>query len=145
VTADHRAQVEDLLAEYRRSRDQLASVHHRLASLSESATSPDGLVTATVGPSGTLTGLTIADAASRPHRPADLAAMIAATTAAAADRVAKLATEVVAPVLPADADPDALLRGTADLIPAELEPPAPVARVAPVEESFEDRSWLEKR
>jgi DNA-binding protein YbaB len=140
MTADHRAQVEDLLADYRRSREQLASVHQRLASISESATSPDGLVTVTVGSGGTLTGLTIAEAAYRQHRPADLAAVIVATTAAAADRAAKLATEVVAPVLPAGTDPEALLRGTADLAPAELVPPAPV-----LEESFENRTWLDRR
>ena len=145
MTADHRAQVDDLLADYRRSRDQLASVHQRLVSISESATSPDGLVTATVGPDGTLTELTIADAAYRQHRPADLAKVIVSTTAAAADRAAKLAGEVVAPVLPAGTDPAALLRGTADLTPAELVPPAPVAASASVEEDFEERSWLEKR
>jgi DNA-binding protein YbaB len=139
VTADHRAQVEDLLADYRRSRDQLASVHQRLASIRESATSADGLVTATVGSGGTLIGLTIAEAAYRAHRPADLAAMIVATTGVAAGRAAKLATEVVAPVLPAGTDPDALLRGTADLAPAELVPRAPA------EESFENRTWLDRR
>ncbi len=120
-------------------------MHQRLVSISESATSPDGLVTATVGPDGTLTELTIADAAYRQHRPADLAKVIVSTTAAAADRAAKLAGEVVAPVLPAGTDPAALLRGTADLTPAELVPPAPVAASASVEEDFEERSWLEKR
>jgi DNA-binding protein YbaB len=141
VTADHRAQVEDLLADYRRSREQLASVHQRLASISESATSPDGLVTAIVGPNGALTGLRIAEAAYRQYRPADLAKVIVATTSAAADRATKLAGEVVAPVLPAETDPVALLGGTADLRPAELVPPAPS-----VEESYEERrSWLEKR
>lgn len=141
MTADHRAQVEDLLADYRRSRDELASVHQRLASISESATSPDGLVTATVGAAGTLTELVIADAAYRQHRPADLAALIVATTAAAADRVAKLAAEAVAPVLPVDTDPAALLRGTADLTPAELVPPP----AAPPDDSFETKSWMDRR
>jgi DNA-binding protein YbaB len=141
VTVDHRAQVDDLLADYRRSRDQLASVHHRLASISETASSPDGLVTVTVGSGGTLTGLTIADGAYRQHRPADLAAMIVATTEAAVGRAAKLATEVIVPVLPAGTDPEALLRGTADLTPAELVPPAP----ASADDSFETRTWLEKR
>jgi DNA-binding protein YbaB len=136
VAADHRAQVEELLADYRRSRDQLATVHQQLASVSQSATSPDGLVTATVGAAGTLTGLTIAEVAYRQYRPADLAALIVSTTAAAATMVAKLAAEVVAPVLPADTDPEALLRGTADLSPVELVPPAPV------EESYENRTWL---
>lgn len=141
MAADHRAQVEDLLAGYRRSREQLATVHQRLASISESATSPDGLVSATVGPNGVLTELRIADAAYRLYRPADLAKVIVATTSAAAERAAKFAGEVVAPVLPAETDPAALLRGTADLRPAELVPPAPVA-----EESYEERSsWMEKR
>jgi hypothetical protein len=136
VAADHRAQVEELLADYRRSRDQLVTVHQQLASVSQSATSPDGLVTATVGASGTLIGLTITELAYRQYRPAELAALIVTTAAAAATMVAKLAAEVVAPVLPADTDPEALLRGTADLGPAELAPPAPV------EESYENRTWL---
>jgi DNA-binding protein YbaB len=142
VTADHRAQVDELLADYRRSRDQLVSVHQRLASISESATSPDGLVTATVGSGGTLTGLSIADAAYRQHRPADLATLILETTAAAADRAAKLATEVVVPVLPAGTDPSALLRGTADLAPAELVPPVVPALA---DDDFENRTWMERR
>lgn len=140
MTADHRAQVDELLADYRRSREQLASVHHRLASVSESATSADGLVTVTVGPGGVLTGLVISAAAYR-HPPAELAALIVATTAVAASQAAKVAGELVAPVLPADSDPAALLRGTADLTPAELVPPSPL----PIEESFENRTWLEKR
>ncbi len=138
MTADHRTQVDELLADYRRSREQLASVHHRLATVTESATSADGLVTATVGPGGVLTDLVIAENAYR-LRPTDLAALIVATTSAAATRAAKVAGDVLAPVLPSDADPVALLRGTADLTPADLMPPAPV------EESYENQTWLEKR
>jgi DNA-binding protein YbaB len=140
VTADHRAQVDELLADYRRSREQLASVHHRLATVSESVTSADGLVTATVGAGGVLTDLVISDNAYR-LRQADLAALIVATAGAAASAAAKVACDAMAPVLPADTDPAALLRGTADLAPAELVPPAPVS----VEESYENQTWLEKR
>ena len=137
MTADHRAQVEDLLADYRRGREQLASVHRALATVRESASSPDGAVTATVGPGGALVKLEIADGAYRHYRPERLAALIVDTTEAAAAKAARVANDLVAPVLPADTDPAALLRGTADLTPAELAPPAPV------DDSFENRTWLE--
>jgi len=54
---DHRAQVEEMLADYRRSREQLASVQRELAAVSGRASSPDGTVDATVGPGGKLVGL----------------------------------------------------------------------------------------
>jgi hypothetical protein len=40
-------------------------------------------------------------------------------------------------VLPPDTDPEALLRGTADLTPAELKPEPQDA-----DETFEDLSWM---
>jgi DNA-binding protein YbaB len=140
VTADHQAQVEELLADYRRGRDQLASVHHALAAVRESATSPDGLVTVTVGPGGILLDLRFADVAYRNYRPERLAALIVETTATAAAKAARVANDLVAPVLPAGADPAALLGGTADLTPGELAPPA---RPAVDERSFEERTWLQ--
>jgi DNA-binding protein YbaB len=137
VTADHRAQVEDLLADYRRSRDQLASVHRALSVVHESASSPDGAVTATVGPGGHLTKLEIHEDAYRHYRPERLAALIVKTVAAATAQAMDASADLIAPVLPADADPEALLRGTADLTAAELTPP-PVP-----EDSFENRTWLD--
>jgi hypothetical protein len=139
VSVDHRAQVEELLADYRRSRDQLASVHRALASVSESVRSEDGAVTATVGPQGTLTGLVIDESAYRRYRPAELADLIVRTASAAAARATRAAGELVAPVLPPGTDPEALLRGTADLTPAELRSAPP----APADESFEERSWMD--
>jgi len=140
VVADHAAQVEELLADYRRSRDQLAGVHTALAAISESATSPCGLVTATVSAQGALTALTIDDGAYRRYRPAELATVVVRTTAAADALAARAAGHVVAPVLPAGTDPEALLRGTADLTPAEVAPPRPAADP---DDSFEHVSWLE--
>jgi DNA-binding protein YbaB len=137
VSADHQVQVDDLLAGYRRSRDQLASVHRALSTVHESATSRDGAVRATVGPGGHLTALDIHEDAYRHYRPERLALLIVETVAAAAAKAMTVSTELIAPVLPADADPDALLRGTADLTPAELAPPRPP------DESFENRTWLE--
>ncbi len=139
MVADHRAQVEDLVADYRRSREQLAGVHQALAAISESATSPCGLVTATVSAQGALTALELDESAYRVHRPDQLAAVIVRTTAAADALAARAAGHAVAPVLPSGTDPEALLRGTADLTPAELAPPRAPAQ----EESFEHMTWLE--
>ncbi len=137
MEADHRAQVEELLAGYRRSREQLGAVHRKLAAVQASATSADGLVTVTVGADGRLAELVIVDSAYRKLRPHELAATIVALSAAAAAKVSRAAGEVIAPVLPPDTDPEALLRGTADLTPAELKPEPPDA-----DETFEDLSWM---
>jgi DNA-binding protein YbaB len=139
VVADHRAQVDDLIAGYRRSREQLGAVQRRLATVSETVTSDDGMVAATVSATGALVDLAIAENAYRKLHPADLAALIVRTTAEATAKVTRVAGEVLAPVLPSDTDPDALLRGTADLSAAELAPPVVVEGP---EETFEDKTWL---
>jgi hypothetical protein len=65
--------------------------------------------------------------------------MVVELTQAATAKAARRAGDVIAPVLPAGTDPEALLRGTADLTPAELAPPpAPV-----VDDSFEHVQWLD--
>ena len=138
MVVDHRAQVEDLIAGYRRSREQLGAVQRQLAAVRETVTSDDGLVAVTVSSSGTLVDLAIADNAYRNLRPHELAAVIVRTTAEATAKVTRAATEVLAPVLPSDTDPEALLRGTADLPAAELKP---VPLVEP-DETFEDKSWM---
>lgn len=137
--ADHRAQVDDLIAGYRRSREQLGAVQRQLATVQETATSDDGLIVVTVSATGALVDLDIAENAYRELRPAQLAATIVRTAAAAAARVTRTAGEVLAPVLPTNTDPEALLRGTADLSAAELTPiPVP----EPPEETFENKTWL---
>lgn len=141
MVADHRAQVEDLLAGYRRSREQLGAVQRSLASVRETVTSDDGHVAVTVSASGTLLGLVIDEDAYRALRPADLAALIVSTTAEATARVTRQAGEVLAPVLPTDTDPAALLRGTADLSAAELTPLVPDTDGP--EDTFEDKSWMQ--
>jgi DNA-binding protein YbaB len=154
VPTNHRDEVAQLMAEYRRGREQLASVQQTLRSISESATSPDGLVTATVDAAGTLAGLTIADDAYR-LRPADLAATVLRTTRSAVAAAAERARQALAPVLPADTDPAALLGGRADLTEDELGPPTPPmgmpalrrtrppARVAD-EDTYEDATWMHR-
>lgn len=141
MAADHRAQVDELLAGYRRSREQLGAVQRDLAAVRETATSDDGLVTATVSAQGTLTNLTIAEAAYRELRPAELAATVVAVSTAAAAAVSRAAGAVLAPVLPSGTDPEALLRGSADLSAEELKP----VTVAAVDQddNFETHTYME--
>lgn len=143
MEADHRAQVEELLAEYRRSRENLGAVQRKLTAITESASSEDGLVTATVGANGQLVKLVIVETAYRKLRAHELAQCVVELTARAAAAAARAAGEALAPVLPRDADPVALLRGTADLTPAELAPPE--ENEDRTEDTFEDLSWMDAR
>ena len=154
MPTNHRDEVAQLMADYRRGREQLASVHRALQSIAESATSPDGLVTATVDAAGTLAGLSIADDAYR-LRPAELAAVILRTTRSATAKAGERARQALAPVLPADTDPAALLSGRADLTDDEIAPPTtpmgiPAVRPRAVrpsrddEDSYENATWMNR-
>lgn len=138
----HRAQVEELLADYHRSREQLASVHCRLGAVSATESSDDGLVTATVSARGVLTGLVIADSAYERYRPAELAAQIVRVAGAATVTAFTDASELLTPVLPSGTDPQALLLGTADLAASDVAPEATAEDAADAEE-FADHNWLD--
>lgn len=138
---DHRAQVDQLLAEYRQSREQLAEVQRTLTSVREAATSSDGLVGVVVGPHGGLLELRIAESAYQRYRPAELSALIVRTTAQAAAKAAEAARAAVLPVLPPDTDPAALL-GTPD-VDSELTRHVSAPRHQEFEESLEHHSWMD--
>jgi DNA-binding protein YbaB len=141
VPTNHRDEVAQLMADYRRGREQLASVQRALRAIAESVTSPDGLVTATVDSAGTLAALTIADDAYR-LRPSELADTILRTTRSATVRAAERARQALAPILPAGTDPAALLTGRADLTEDEIDPPA---RPLPVDEdTYENATWMDR-
>jgi DNA-binding protein YbaB len=146
---DHRAQVEELLADYRRSREQLASVQRELAGVSGRAGSPDGTVTAVVGAGGKLVELQLSELAYRRHRPEQLADLIVRTVAAAAASAAEDTYKALSTVLPASTDPAALVAGTADLQPAEYQPEVDLAqqparrRVDDDEDNEQRESWLD--
>lgn len=119
---DHQTEAEQLLADYRRSREQLAAVHRALATLSVSERSQDGAVTVTVGAQGTLTGLQIHDETYRYYRPQRLAETILRLAQEAAGQASMQAARLIEPVLPPGVDPAALLAGTADLRADEIAP-----------------------
>lgn len=142
MPTNHRDEVAELLADYRRSRERLASVQRELLSISESATSPDGLVSAAVDSAGMLSGLAIADQAYRRYRPGELAELIVRTARMAGAQAGARAREALAPVLPPGTDPAAVLAGRGDLTPAELRPRAAPRDSDADDESYEDTSWL---
>lgn len=151
---DHRAQVEEMLADYRRSREQLAAVQRELAAVSGRAASPDGTVSATVGAGGALVALELSEMAYRRHRPEQLAELIVRTVAAAAAGAAEDTYQTLSAVLPAATDPAALVAGTADLRPDEyavgddtetVDPGRQVdrRRVDDDEDNEQRESWLD--
>lgn len=119
MPTDHRARVEEALADYRRSRERLAEVRAELAGIVESATSTDDTVSVTVGPQGTLRDLRIAENAYERQRPSQLAATIVGLADKAARAAAVRAEDVLAPALSAGTDPASVLEGRADLDPGE--------------------------
>lgn len=137
MPTDHKAQVAELIADYRRSRDQLGTVQRAFREVRETASSEDGAVTATVGPRGALVDLKITENAYQRYRAAELAQLVLRVTAAAAELAEASAQRALAPLLPADADPRAALDGSGDLTPAELNPWARQA-----DEDFEQQNWL---
>ncbi len=143
---EYRAQVEELLSGYRRSREQLVDVHRRLALVSASAQSADGLVTATVGARGELTDLVLDGDVYTRYRPSELAAHIVRAVREAGAEAFSGAEEIMASVLGRDTDPRAVLAGTADLTASELA----VAETCDdsedsddSDETFEDQNWLD--
>ena len=145
MPVDHQAEVDQLMADYRRSREQLVAVQRGMAAIRETATSHDELVTVTVGPRGTLVDLAIDDRAYQRLRPSELAELIVRTTDVAVAGATRRMHEQLATVLPAGSDPDAVLSGRADLTEAEIEPEPPAGRhvrKSREDDSFEHRNWV---
>lgn len=150
MSIDHQTRVEELLADYRRSREILATMHHELAEISESARSRDHAVTVTVGPQGVLRDVVITDDAYQRYRPAELAATIVDLVSRAARDATERAGDVLATALPTDVDPEAVLRGRADLgIERPASGPAASSGDNGAAEEFEEEgplvegSWLQ--
>src|SRR5690349_23989484 len=95
--------VDDWQTGFEQRAEQARDLAGRLAALTASARSADGLVTVTVGPDGTMTGLQL-DEEVRRQPAAETARQILATQAAArADLIAR-ATEVTVETVGADSE-----------------------------------------
>ncbi|NYH79359.1 DNA-binding protein YbaB [Actinopolyspora biskrensis] len=151
MAVEDRARVEELVAEYRRSRERTSALRGELESMEETVTSERGAVSVTVGSGGSLRDLRLSEQAYQQHRPAELAELIVRLSGTAADRVARRAEAAVTEVLPAGADPAALCGGRRTGAGEEFprsSPPTGSEEGSPAEtdeeeeEPYERRGWL---
>ncbi|MFD3583847.1 YbaB/EbfC family nucleoid-associated protein [Streptomyces sp. NPDC058683] len=118
-------EIEQLLADYRKRRDEADSVRRRINEVTGTATAPRRVVKVTVSARGEVTDIDFPTGAFRRMTPKELADVLRTTIAEA--RAAAL-TEVDSMIfdhVPLGLSPSALLSGTADigeLLPAEPEP-----------------------
>lgn len=141
MATDYRAQVEELVAGYRRSRERLAETGQQLAAITETARSEAGSIKVTVGAQGVLRDLVLSESAYSRNTPSQLSAAIVELTGRAAREAAAHAARLLAPVLPPGADPEAVLAGGADLTAPRS---GPRRAVAPEEdEDFSAGEWLQ--
>jgi hypothetical protein len=108
---------QEWLAGYRDRLDQLgartARAQEALAHAEATATSPDGVVTATVDPAGALRALVLSERSANLSR-TDLAAAIVATARIAQNRAARQAADAVAPLLDEHSEAMRLMRDRVD-------------------------------
>ncbi|MEO3928861.1 YbaB/EbfC family nucleoid-associated protein [Micromonosporaceae bacterium B7E4] len=112
--AELRAEYEQLVTEYERSRQRLATLHERMSALTSSATSDDGLVTVTVGARGELSTVEVEPRAYRRLAPTELGESIVATARKAGEQVAEQLRELLSPLMPAGVPVEKLLAPGAD-------------------------------
>jgi DNA-binding protein YbaB len=105
-----RDRLSDVYGQYEQVRTQLDELPQRLASMQVTATSPDGLVQATVGPRGHLIDLRIDHEGYRRVDADDLAQTIVATVRSAAERTAGEVEALLRGFLPPDSGTLQLLR-----------------------------------
>lgn len=139
---DHRAEVDELLADYRNSKERLEETHRALTAVSAEARASDGAVRVVVGHQGTLREVVLADDVYRRLRPAELAATIVRLSGQAAATAAARSAEILADVLPPGSDPETLL--------GEVPKPEPEPRTArrtsdddADDEDYSQTSWLQ--
>ncbi|MDP9644122.1 DNA-binding protein YbaB [Actinopolyspora lacussalsi] len=151
---DHRAQVEEMIADYRRSSQRLSEVDEELASIEETAGDERGNVSVTVGSGGALRRVWLAEQVYRTHSPDELGRLIVRLSATATARIAERTDAVLATVLPSGSDPAALRADSAASASSVTGVSVPngsgVADNGPrnsaaepeQDESLEPRSWL---
>lgn len=101
VNRSLRRRFDDVFGQYEQLRAGMAELQERLATLSATARSADGLIEATVDARGQLVRLAFDPRAYRAHRPDELAALATATVrdamVSAADSVQELLTAYLPP------------------------------------------------
>ncbi|RRO12766.1 YbaB/EbfC family DNA-binding protein [Saccharopolyspora rhizosphaerae] len=140
MATDHRSQVEELVADHRRSRERLSGTRRELSAITGTASSDDGRVRVVVGPQGALRELVLADDVERRMRPAELAATIVRLSSEAARTAAERTAAVLADVLPAGTDPANLVGPLPEPLPRD----EPRLVDDAVDEDLSDVDWLQQ-
>lgn len=100
VREQWQSHIDEMLEQYRQMRDRLGELQREVGTLTATARSPDGLVTATVGAQGQLVGLRIDPGALRRLNETSLAAQIVTTAGVAAGAVRERASQALKGFVP---------------------------------------------
>lgn len=141
---EHRARVDEMVAGYRRSKEEVDSVYQRLTGITASAASSDDGVTSTVSSRGTLIDLVIDERAYRRYTPAQLAEQIILTTASASSTVFDRASALFAPLLPhyRDSEPNAPEPPLASIAAVTRPVTQKLIQNCVEEGSFSEQDWV---
>ena len=116
MTAPLNDRVEEALAQLRRDREELRRVSERAGrAAGATATAKDRSLSVTVDSQGSLTGITFHGQRFRKMAPAELAALIVRTTAAARTEATAAMIELFQPLFPGGFDLNDMMAGTFDL------------------------------
>jgi len=116
VRDEWQSQIDEMLRQYRQMRDRLGELQREAATLTATARSPDGLVTATVGAQGQLVALRLDPDALRRLDVTVLAAQIVSTAGAAAGAVRERAAQALKGVVPPRVQDAIGTDGTVDVL-----------------------------
>jgi DNA-binding protein YbaB len=119
-----RARLEEMTAAYEWMNQQTRRIHQEMTKVTGRAETKDGMVVATVGPSGKLLSLTLDPRASRRVSTEELAAAIVETVNRAGTQANSKAAAIMGPILPEGVSVDDVTGPSAD--PATWLPASPL-------------------
>ncbi|MFF4490843.1 YbaB/EbfC family nucleoid-associated protein [Streptomyces sp. NPDC001544] len=129
MSSPYDQQIEELLADYRKQRDQAFESRQQINAVTATAMAPRQVVRVTVGAQGQITELDFPTGAYRNMAPKDLARVIQATVDKARAQALKKVTETVTAAMPGGIPLADLLEGKFDpraFLPEELPMPEAV-------------------
>jgi DNA-binding protein YbaB len=131
MSSPYDQQIEELLADYRKQRDQAFESRQQINAVTATATAPRQVVRVTVGAQGQITELDFPTGAYRNMAPKDLARVIQATVDKARAQALKKVTETVTGMMPGGIP-------LADLLEGKFDPRSFLPEDLPMPESVKD-------
>jgi DNA-binding protein YbaB len=112
---EYKLKIDELTAQYTKSREDALASHQRLQEVSETVTSKKGLVTVTVGAQGEIRSLTLNNRTYRDMAPAELSHVIVDTLKTARKRVEKHFVQALPSTVLGGMSVEDILSGKVDL------------------------------